>query len=195
MKIAVLAVQGAFIEHEKMLSGLGVECFEIRQKKDLEQEFDGLILPGGESTVMGKLLKELDLFDSLLSKIQEGLPVLGTCAGLILLAEKLSNDNNVYFGTLPVSVRRNAYGRQLGSFYTEEEVKGVGKIPMAFIRAPFVESAGPDTEIIAEVDGNIVGVKYGNQIGISFHPEVTDCTKVHEYFLQICKEHKQSIGA
>lgn len=195
MKIAVLAVQGAFIEHEKMLSGLGVECFEIRQKKDLEQEFDGLILPGGESTVMGKLLKELDLFDSLLSKIQEGLPVLGTCAGLILLAEKLSNDNNVYFGTLPVTVRRNAYGRQLGSFYTEEEVNGVGKIPMAFIRAPFVESAGPDAEIIAEVEGNIVGVKYGNQIGISFHPEVTDCTKVHEYFLQICKEHKQSIGA
>ncbi|MGN0245540.1 MAG: pyridoxal 5'-phosphate synthase glutaminase subunit PdxT [Lachnospiraceae bacterium] len=195
MKIAVLAVQGAFIEHEKMLSGLGAECFEIRQKKDLEQDFDGLILPGGESTVMGKLLKELDLFDSLLSKIQEGLPVLGTCAGLILLAEKLSNDNNVYFGTLPVTVRRNAYGRQLGSFYTEEEVKGVGKIPMAFIRAPFVESVGPDAEIIAEVDGNIVGVKYGNQIGISFHPEVTDCTKVHEYFLHICEEHKQSIGA
>lgn len=135
------------------------------------------------------------MFDPILSKIQEGLPVLGTCAGLILLAEKLSNGNNVYFGTLPVTVRRNAYGRQLGSFYTEEEVKGVGKIPMAFIRAPFVESAGPDAEIIAEVDGNIVGVKYGNQIGISFHPEVTDCTKVHEYFLQICKEHKQSIGA
>lgn len=120
------------------------------------------------------------MFDPILSKIQEGLPVLGTCAGLILLAEKLSNDNNVYFGTLPVTVRRNAYGRQLGSFYTEEEVKGVGKIPMAFIRAPFVESAGPDAEIIAEVDGNIVSVKYGNQIGISFHPEVTDCTKVHE---------------
>lgn len=193
MKIAVLAVQGAFIEHEKMLSLLGAECFEIRQKKDLEQEFDGLILPGGESTVMGKLLKELDLFDSLLSKIQEGLPVLGTCAGLILLAEKLSNDDNVYFGTLPVTVRRNAYGRQLGSFYTEEEVQGIGKIPMAFIRAPFVESVGPDAEIIAEVDGNIVGVKYGNQIGISFHPEVTDCTKLHEYFLQLCEENVKGV--
>lgn len=193
MKIAVLAVQGAFIEHEKMLSDLGAECFEIRQKKDLEQEFDGLILPGGESTVMGKLLKELDLFDPLLSKIQEGLPVLGTCAGLILLAEKLSNDDNAYFKTLPVTVRRNAYGRQLGSFYTEEEVKGVGKIPMAFIRAPFVESVGPDAEIIAEVDGNIVGVKYGNQIGISFHPEVTECTKVHEYFLKLCEEYAKGI--
>lgn len=188
MKIAVLAVQGAFIEHEKMLSLLGAESFEIRQKKDLEQEFDGLILPGGESTVMGKLLKELDLFDALQKKIKEGLPVLGTCAGLILLAEKLSNDENVYFGTLPVTVRRNAYGRQLGSFYAEEEVKGVGKIPMAFIRAPFVESVGKDTEIIATVEGNIVGVKYHNQIGISFHPEVTDCTKIHEYFLKICQD-------
>ena len=120
MKIAVLSVQGAFIEHEKMLSLLGAESFEIRQKRDLEQEFDGLILPGGESTVMGKLLKELDLFDTLQKKIKEGLPVLGTCAGLILLAEKLSNDENVYFGTLPVTVRRNAYGRQLGSFYAEK---------------------------------------------------------------------------
>lgn len=189
MKIAVLSVQGAFIEHEKMLSLLDTQSFEIRQKNDLEQEFDGLILPGGESTVMGKLLKELDLFDTLQRKIKEGLPVLGTCAGLILLAEKLSNDENVYFGTLPVTVRRNAYGRQLGSFYTEAEVTGVGKIPMAFIRAPFVESVGADTEIIARVDGNIVGVKYHNQIGVSFHPEVTECTRLHEYFLNICKSH------
>lgn len=90
MKIAVLALQGAFIEHEKMLTSLGAETFEIRQKKDLDQEFDGLILPGGESTVMGKLLRELDLFEPLQEKIQGGLPVLGTCAGLILLADKLS---------------------------------------------------------------------------------------------------------
>lgn len=186
MRIAVLAVQGAFIEHEKMLSALGAECFEIRQKKDLEQDFDGLILPGGESTVMGKLLKDLDLFDILLEKIQKGLPVLGTCAGLILLAGKLSNDENVYFGTMPVVVKRNAYGRQLGSFYTEEYVKGVGKIPMAFIRAPYIEKVGQGAEIIAKVDGNIVGVRYHNQIGISFHPEVTESTKIHEYFLQIC---------
>ena len=140
---------------------------------------------------MGKLLKELDLFEPLEKKIKEGLPVLGTCAGLILLAEKLSNDANTYFGTLPVIVRRNAYGRQLGSFYTEEEVTGVGKIPMAFIRAPFVESAGADTEIIARVDGNIVGVKYHNQIGVSFHPEVTGCTRLHEYFLRTCQVHSK----
>ena len=117
MKIAILSVQGAFIEHEKMLSRLGVQSFEIRNKRDLEQEFDGLILPGGESTVMGKLLKELDLFDTLKRKIEEGLPVLGTCAGLILLAERLSNDENIYFGTLPVTVRRNAYVKHIICFY------------------------------------------------------------------------------
>ena len=137
MKIAVLAVQGAFVEHERMLAQLGIESFEIRQKNDLQQDFAGLILPGGESTVMGKLVRELDLFEPLKEKIAGGLPVLGTCAGLILLAEKLSNDDNVYFGTLPVTVRRNAYGRQLGSFYTNAMVKGIGKIPMAFIRAPY----------------------------------------------------------
>lgn len=187
MKIAVLAVQGAFIEHEKMLAALGVETFEIRQRKDMEQDFDGLILPGGESTVMGKLLRELDLFEPLQVKIKEGLPVFGTCAGLILLAERLSNDENVYFGTLPVTVRRNAYGRQMGSFYTEEEVKGIGRIPMAFIRAPYIESADDAVEVIAKVDGNIVGVRYNNQIGISFHPEVTDSTLLHEYFIEMCR--------
>lgn len=187
MKIAVLAVQGAFIEHEKMLSSLGAECFEIRQKNDLEQDFDGLVLPGGESTVQGKLLRELDLFEPLQQKIKQGFPVLGTCAGLILLANQLSNDEHVYFGTLPVTVRRNAYGRQLGSFYAEQEMKGVGQIPMTFIRAPYIESVGEDVEVLAEVEGNIVGVRYGNQIGISFHPEVTDNTAVHEYFLALCK--------
>lgn len=187
MKIAVLAVQGAFIEHEKMLTSLGAECFEIRQKKDLEQDFDGLVLPGGESTVQGKLLHELDLFDTLQHKIQQGMPVLGTCAGLILLASHLSNDEHVYFGTLPVTVRRNAYGRQLGSFYAEQEMKGVGQIPMTFIRAPYIESVGEEVEVLAEVEGNIVGVRYGSQIGISFHPEVTDSTAVHEYFLKLCQ--------
>lgn len=191
MRIAVLAVQGAFIEHEKMLALLGADSFEIRQKKDLEQEYDGLILPGGESTVMGKLLRELGLFEPLAEKIRGGLPVLGTCAGLILLADCLSNDENVHFATLPVAVRRNAYGRQLGSFRTEEEVKGIGRVPMVFIRAPFIESAGEGVEVIAEVGEKIVGVRYRNQIGLSFHPEVTDNTKVHEYFLNICKQRKE----
>lgn len=188
MRIGVLAVQGAFIEHEHMLNSLGVDCFEIRQKKDLEQSMDGLILPGGESTVMGKLLRELDLFEELKLKIENGIPVLGTCAGLILLADNLSNDEKKYFGTLPVTVKRNAYGRQLGSFFIEREVKHIGKIPMAFIRAPYIESVSDDVEVLAEVDGKIVAVKYGNQIGISFHPEVTEDTSIHKYFVHMCWE-------
>lgn len=188
MRIGVLAVQGAFAEHEKMLADIGVESFEIRQKKDLERSMDGLILPGGESTVMGKLLKELDMFDDLKEKIETGLPVMGTCAGLILLAEELSNDEKVHFATLPVTVKRNAYGRQLGSFFTNGAVKGVGNIPMAFIRAPYVEKCSDDVEVLAEVDDKIVAVKYKNQLGLSFHPEVTDSTAVHEYFTEMCAE-------
>ena len=151
MKIAVLAVQGAFIEHEKKLETLGSECVELRQKKDLDTEFDGLVLPGGESTVQGKLLRELDMFDALKEKIDSGMPVLATCAGLILLAEKLTNDEHVYFGTLPVSVRRNAYGRQLGSFHTVQEFAGIGEVPMTFIRAPYMEEAGEGVQVLAEV--------------------------------------------
>ncbi|MCI6676652.1 MAG: pyridoxal 5'-phosphate synthase glutaminase subunit PdxT [Clostridiales bacterium] len=192
MTIAVLAVQGAFIEHEKMLKQIGVQCFEIRQRKDLEQPFDGLILPGGESTVQGKLLKELELFKPIKKKIEEGMPVFGTCAGLILLARQLSNDTHTYFGTLPVTVKRNAYGRQLGSFYIESEVKGIGKIPMNFIRAPYIEQAA-DEDILAKVDGNIVAVRHDNQLGISFHPEVTNCTKIHEYFCEMVKQYKKCV--
>ena len=122
MVIAVLAVQGAFAEHERMLARLGVTCLELRKKEDLFQNYDGIVLPGGESTVQGKLLRELDMFDTLKQQIQDGMPVLATCAGLILLAEKIDNDNREYFKTLPVAVKRNAYGRQLGSFFIEREV-------------------------------------------------------------------------
>ncbi len=186
-KIAVLAVQGAFIEHENVLTSLGADCFEIRQLSDLDQDYDGIILPGGESTVQGKLLKELSLYEPLKERIQAGTPVLGTCAGLILLAHHLSNDDNVYFGTLPVTVRRNAYGRQLGSFYADQMVKGIGEIPMTFIRAPYIEEVGEGVDVLATVDDNIVAVQYNNQIGISFHPEVTSNTGIHEYFLNLCQ--------
>lgn len=186
MRIGVLAVQGAFAEHEKMLADIGVKSFEIRQKKDLEQSMGGIILPGGESTVMGKLLKELDMFDDLRGKIEAGLPVMGTCAGLILLAEELSNDETVHFGTMPVTVKRNAYGRQLGSFFADGELKGVGNIPMAFIRAPYVEKCSDDVDVLASVDDKIVAVRYKNQLGLSFHPEVTECTAVHKYFADMC---------
>lgn len=189
-KIAVLAVQGAFAEHIDRMKKLGAECIELRQRADLEQDFDGLILPGGESTVQGKLLRELSMFEPLREKIQNGLPVFGTCAGLILLAQELSNDEHVYFGTLPVRVQRNAYGRQLGSFHIEQEVKGIGKVPMTFIRAPYIESVvqtgEKSIEILAEVDGRIVAVRYGNQLGVAFHPELDADNRIHEMFLQMC---------
>ena len=138
MKIAVLAVQGAFMEHEKALQRLGAETVELRKAEDLEQDFDGLVLPGGESTVQSRLLKELSMFEPLKEKIEEGLPVLATCAGLILLAQNVSNDEKRGFATLPVTVKRNAYGRQLGSFYYEGGIKGIGTYPMEFIRAPYL---------------------------------------------------------
>ncbi len=185
MTIAVLAVQGDFAEHEAMLESLGAEVFEIRELSDLDRPFDGLVLPGGESTVQGKLLRELGLFEPIRERIMSGTPVFGTCAGLILLAKRLSNDDNVYFDALPVTVRRNAYGRQLGSFYAEEEFKGIGKIPMTFIRAPYIESAAEDVDILAQVDGNIVAARRGNVLGISFHPEVDGDTSVHRYFLDM----------
>lgn len=184
-KIAVLAVQGAFIEHCHKMESLGCECVELRQKADLEQTYDGLILPGGESTVQGKLLRELGMYDTIKQRITDGMPTLGTCAGLILLAKKLSNDTNCYFGTLPVTVRRNAYGRQLGSFHTCEEVKEIGKVPMTFIRAPYIESVKPQVEVLAEVEEKIVAVRYQNQIGLSFHPELDEDNRIHEMFLKM----------
>ena len=184
IKIAVLAVQGAFAEHRTSLEKLGVETFEIRQLRDLEQDFDGLVLPGGESTVQGKLLQELGLFEPLRERIESGLPTFGTCAGLILLAEKLSNDGHTYFATTPVSVERNAYGRQLGSFYTEENFDGIGKIPMTFIRAPLIQRASQDVQILATVQNQIVAVRYRNQLAISFHPELNSDLRVHQYFVE-----------
>lgn len=188
MVIAVLAVQGAFVEHEQMLERLGISYVELRKKEDLSQKYDGIILPGGESTVQGKLLKELGMFDTLKQQIEEGMPILATCAGLILLADKVVNDERTYFKTLPVSVKRNAYGRQLGSFYIEEEFKGVGVVPMTFIRAPYIESAEEGVEILAQEEGHIVAVRYKNQLAMSFHPELDKDERIHRYFLDIVGE-------
>lgn len=185
MRVGVLAVQGAFAEHEQMLEKLGVEYVELRKEADVHKNYDALILPGGESTVQGKLLKELSMFDTLKAQIVGGMPVLATCAGLILLAEELSNDEAQHIGTLPVVVKRNAYGRQLGSFSAESEAEGIGTFPMRFIRAPYIESVKGDTKILARVNDNIVMVENGNQLAMSFHPELTSDTRIHEKFLKL----------
>ncbi len=184
MRIAVLAVQGAFEEHEKVLWELGAETVQLRKASDLQEHFDGLILPGGESTVQGKLLRELSMLQSIRAKIKEGLPVLATCAGLILLAEHIAGEETVHIGTLPVAVKRNAYGRQLGSFhYADGYFRGIGALPMEFIRAPYVESVSDGVEILASVEGRIVGVQYGKQLAVAFHPELTGDYRIHQYFL------------
>lgn len=128
------------------------------------------------------------MLDAIKSAIADGLPTLATCAGLILLAGHIDNDNSIHIGTLPVTVKRNAYGRQLGSFHTTHEMKGVGMIPMNFIRAPYVTKCTDEVEILAQVDEKIVAVQYKNQLGLAFHPEVTDCDKVHAYFLDMCQK-------
>lgn len=186
--IGVLAVQGAFIEHIQALRALGVPCVELRQKEDAERELTGLVLPGGESTVQGKLLRDLDMYDALKEKIQRGLPVLATCAGMILLAEQLSNDDKVHFATMPITVKRNAYGRQLGSFHTQADFAGLGSVPMTFIRAPYIERVGAGVKVLAEVDGHIVAARYGRQLALAFHPELDldTSTAIHQYFAGLC---------
>ena len=185
MTIGVLALQGAFIEHINALRKLGAESFELRQRSDAYRPMDGLILPGGESTVMSKLLIDLDMFDPLLSMLRGGLPVFGTCAGLLLLAKNIVSDGAPGFATMDITARRNAYGRQLGSFFINGDFKGLGRIPMTFIRAPYIDSAdtGAGVEILAESGGRIVAVRQGSQFVTAFHPELSGDQSVHRYFL------------
>ena len=181
--VAILALQGAFIEHEHVLDRLGVDRFEIRQRSDLERPFDALIIPGGESTVIGKLLKDLGILSPLRDRIEKGLPVFGTCAGLIVLSKNVIG-RVPSLATMDITVKRNAYGRQLGSFYTEDGFDGIGKIPMTFIRAPYIDSVGKDVEVLSEVDGRIVAARQGKQLVTAFHPELTEDLSVHRYFLE-----------
>ena len=178
MRIAVLALQGAFAEHEQMLHRLGVDTFEVRQFADWQQPKDGLIIPGGESTTQSKLLRELGLFEPIRKDIRAGLPVFGTCAGLILLSP-------MHLDTMAIDVQRNAYGRQLGSFHATAPVVGIGDdVPMTFIRAPYINKVlVPECEVLAQVDGHIVAARQGRQLVTAFHPELDDDTRIHELFL------------
>ena len=228
--IAVLAVQGAFIEHERRLRDLGCDVVELRQRADLDRPFDGLVLPGGESTAQGKLLTELGMLRPLRERILGGLPVLGTCAGLILLAHSIGGagdtqqlDEELVAGrtqvqglrTLPCTVVRNGYGRQLGSFTahapfgptdaaavatptgaaavtapsqpasTTPEAAATRTIPMVFIRAPYIAQVGEGCQVLAQVDGRIAAVRHENQMACTFHPELTDDTTVYQAFLSL----------
>lgn len=178
MIIAILALQGAFAEHQQMLHRLGAETFLVRNLSDWQQPKDGLIIPGGESTAIMKIMRDEALFDPIREAILAGLPVFGTCAGLIML-------DTMHLNTMHITAKRNAYGRQLGSFHTEADFKGIGMIPMTFIRAPYIEQTSNEVEVLSIVDGRIVAAREGNQLVTAFHPEVTSDTRIHKYFLNI----------
>jgi 5'-phosphate synthase pdxT subunit len=182
MRIGVLALQGAFIEHERILERLGVEVFEVRQRRDWLQPKDGLIIPGGESTTMMRLLNDLELLEPVRKEIADGLPTFGTCAGLILLDKD-------HLGTMDIEAERNAYGRQLGSFHTAAPFAGLdGEVPMTFIRAPYINKVGSDVKVLATVNNRIVAARQGRQLVTAFHPELDDDLRIHRYFLELIKE-------
>lgn len=185
MRIAVLALQGAFAEHRQMLRRLGVDSFEVRQLADWSQPKDGLIIPGGESTVLRKLLLDLGLLEPVRQDIVRGLPVFGTCAGLILLARQVEGEFSSALGTMDIKVKRNAYGRQLGSFHAVSDMEAVGeRVPMTFIRAPYIMEWGSEVMPLAFVDARCVAARQGNQLVTAFHPELDDDERVHRYFVE-----------
>lgn len=181
----ILAVQGAFAEHAAMLDRLSSPWRLLRAADDFDESIGRVILPGGESTTQGKLLRSTGLFEPIAAHIAAGKPVFGTCAGMILLAKRLENDDNVYFGALDATVRRNAYGRQLGSFISTADFGDIKDFPLVFIRGPFVSDVGTDATIETEVDGRVVGLRQGNILATAFHPELTDDTRIHELFLSL----------
>lgn len=193
MTTAILAVQGAFAEHAAMLDELGEPWFELRCLRNMSRRFDRLILPGGESTVQGRLLREEGMLSTIRTLIEGGMPVLGTCAGFILLAERVIDDDDgsrpirpdSHLGTMHVTVERNAYGRQLASFHATDEFAGIGPVPMSFIRAPRIVEVREGAVELARVDGDIVAARDGKQIGVAFHPELDDDPRIHELFLAL----------
>lgn len=188
MTLAILALQGAFAEHQQMLSSIGVDTLLIRNLEDWNRylalhqhdgqfQHAGLILPGGESTAMMRILRDEHLLDPIREAIRQGLPAFGTCAGMILLDDQ-------HLDVMDITVLRNAYGRQLGSFYTEHECQPLGIIPMTFIRAPYIQRAGQDVQILSVLDGHIIAARQGHILATSFHPELNDNPSLHRYFIE-----------
>ena len=181
-RIGVLALQGAVREHVQMLETLGCEAVEVKQKQDLVK-LDALVLPGGESSTIRKLLDCSDLLEPIKELAQQGLPMFGTCAGLILLANTLVNDEP-HLAVMDVTVARNSYGRQVDSFEVKLDIPKIGAgIPAVFIRAPHIETVGKNVEILAEHEGRIILAQDGHLLGCSFHPELTSDIRILEYFV------------
>lgn len=188
MKTGILAMQGAFHKHKLVMESLGSETLEVRTTGEL-LSVDCLIIPGGESTVMGKLLVKNNIMDTLKNRILDGMPVFGTCAGMILMSKQIDGMEQPSLRVMDITVERNAYGRQLESFETELDVSGTagGPFPGIFIRAPKIISTGTDVEILAELDSVPVLVRQGNMLAASFHPELTGDSRIHELFASMVK--------
>ncbi|EJE7233368.1 pyridoxal 5'-phosphate synthase glutaminase subunit PdxT [Clostridium sporogenes] len=185
MKVGVLDLQGSVGEHMKILEKIeNVEPVRVKYKEDLDN-IQGIILPGGESTTLGKLLKDFNIYDTLKEKIEKGLPVWGTCAGMILLAKDIQGQEESYFKVIDIKVKRNAYGSQLNSFSIEEILEDIDKEPieLVFIRAPYITTVGSNVTILKRVRKNIVAAKEKNVLVTSFHPELTEDTRFHKYFI------------
>ena len=192
MKIGILGFQGAFLEHQQHIASIGHEAVDVRYVEQLD-EIDGIILPGGESTTMGKLLNYTGMMEPLRQRIQAGLPVWGTCAGMILLAKELVNDPVRHLAVMDIAVRRNAYGTQIDSFDVDVVIPEISAdpMPLVFIRAPYITEVKENVKVLCKVDGNIVAARQGNMLATSFHPELTDNTAFHEYFVKMCAENKK----
>jgi 5'-phosphate synthase pdxT subunit len=183
--VGVLSLQGDFREHLQVFQRLGINAQPVKRMSELSS-ISGLVIPGGESTTIGKLSRIFELFDPIKRIIEDGLPVFGTCAGLIMLADEITDgiDGQETFGGLDVVVQRNAFGNQTESFEVDLEFRGIaGAVHAAFIRAPIITKVGDSAQIVASLaDGRVVGVQQGNRLGISFHPEVTGEDRIHSYF-------------
>jgi 5'-phosphate synthase pdxT subunit len=191
MQVGVLALQGAFAAHSDCLTSIGVQSIEVRNPEQLSS-VDALLMPGGESSTMSQLLESSGLFDPISSRIADGMPVFGTCAGMILLASEIldgrSDQRN--FSAIDISVRRNAFGRQVDSFEATIN-SSVGDFHGVFIRAPRIERVGDDVEVLGSIDGEPVLVRQGNVLAASFHPELSNDARLHEYFVSITANKKK----
>jgi 5'-phosphate synthase pdxT subunit len=184
MKVGVLALQGDVREHVRALESAGASAVPVKRVSDLDG-LDGIVLPGGESTTMGRLLTLFELLEPLQARLRDGLPAYGTCAGMILLASEVldGRSDQRLIGGLDITVRRNAFGSQVHSFEQDLTVDGVGEVHGVFIRAPWVERAGPSVAVLASVGEHPVAVRQGHLLATSFHPELTGDGRMHEFFV------------
>lgn len=192
-KVGVLAIQGDFLEHRLMIEGLGVDVPEVRLSKDLAG-LDGLVIPGGESTTIVQLLDIFDMRNTVVGLVREGMPVWGTCAGMIVLADRLADHRPEPLHLMDIEVSRNAFGSQVDSFEADLEVEGIGGAPFrgVFIRAPAVTTVGQGVKVLARLgDGRPVAVREADMLATAFHPELTGDSRVHELFLNIVRGAKE----